>query len=130
MDMLSRLAKVIGLALVFVGVLLVVAGGSVPGSCFTTGTNCSASGTNFPSQLANVLLVGKLLFVIGLAAFMTGAFVKMRGLQNPPSGKREDLDYVIADRRFNGLLIIVCLLLMAFTLFTVNMAPIVGPGIP
>lgn len=125
MDMLSRLAKVLGLALIFVGVLLIVVGGSVPGSCFQTGTNCGPTGSNFPSQLANVVLAGKALFVIGLTAMAMGAFLKMRGMQNPTSGKREDLDYAIADRRFNGLLVLTCVVLLAVTLFTINALPAV-----
>jgi len=122
-ESLSRWAKLLGLVLVFVGVFAAVLFASVPGNCYTTGANCSASGTGFPAQYAWAVLVAKALVVLGLSALALGAFLKMRTDMMPANGRREDLDFVLADRRWNWVLFLLMVLLLMVVLFTVNSAP-------
>jgi hypothetical protein len=125
-DGLSRLAKLLGLVLAFVGLLVVVVFASNPGNCYQTGNNCGPTGSNFMAQSAWAIVAGKTLFALGLGAIALGALLKLRGLGNPASGKREDLDFVLADRRSNGLTFLVSLLLMVVLLLTVNSLPLLG----
>ena len=120
MDGLSRIAKVVGLLLLFVGVLVAVLLASVPGSCFNTGANCGPTGTNYAANAATGLVVGKALIVVGLTGFAFGALLKLRGLTAPASGKSEEFDFVIADRRSNGLLLLVSVVLLIVILLTIN----------
>jgi hypothetical protein len=122
-EMLSRLAKVLGLALIFVGLLVEVVTVSEPGSCFQSGSNCFP--TNFPGGAAWGILVGKALFVVGLASFAMGALLKLRSDGWPSSGRSEEVTFVLADRRANTLTFLVILVMMFILLLTMNMLPLV-----
>jgi hypothetical protein len=129
MDTLSRVGKLVGLTLVFIGVLVMVVFASIPGNCFS-GTNCgyAGGGTNFASQAAWAILAGKALFVVGLAAFAMGGFLKLRALSMPANGKREDTDFVIADRRNNWVLVLLSLVLM-FLMLAMTILTTTPPGL-
>ena len=127
-EMLSRLAKLLGLALIFVGILVAVVSASVPGSCYGSGANCS----NYPGGAAWGILVGKALAVVGLASLAMGALLKLRSDGWPSSGRNEEVTFVLADRRANNLLFLVALVLMFIVLFTLNVWPLApaGAGLP
>jgi len=127
MESLGRWAKILGLALLFVGVLVVVVGASYPGNCYTTGANCGPTGSGFPAGMAWSILIGKALVVFGLAGLALGGMMKMRfGAGMPASGRAEEINYIVAVRRHNGLLVLICLILLIVILLTVNAAPPIG----
>lgn len=123
MEMLGRLAKIIGITLLVLGALVAVTGASFPGNCAQTGTNCTPTGSNWPAQADWSVLVGKVLATLGLGALALGALLKMRyALGFPASGKREEVAYTISDRWFNGILFLVTVFLL-FTLLMSMTAP-------
>jgi hypothetical protein len=119
MEGLSRWVKLIGLALVVIGALVAVIAASPPGNCVQTGANCSPSGTDFPAQALWGMLAGRLLLVLGFGALALGGFLKMRwGDGMPASGRAEEVNYVLADRRWNGLLIGISLIVLFLLVVT------------
>lgn len=116
---LSRLLKMGGLAFVVVGLLVVVAGANVPGSCTTSNCSSVQGGTNWVGGALWAIMIGEIFLVLGFAGVATGAMMKIRADTYPASGRREELDFVLADRRWNGQLIVVSLLLLFATLVIV-----------
>ncbi len=119
LETVSRWLKIGGLAFVVIGILLVVAGASYPGSCATTSANCGPTGSNWSQAALNYLLAGQFLVVLGFAGIAVGGFFKMRSEGFPAGASREQLDFILADRRWNGLLIILSLILMFVLLLVV-----------
>ncbi|HTT25508.1 MAG TPA: hypothetical protein VLY85_03470 [Thermoplasmata archaeon] len=112
--------RAIGFLLIFVGTLIVIAFASIPGSCITTPSSCSS----FPSQFANSIWAGKILWVLGL--FFIGGASGIR-LQRRFSGNtNEDGAGAVARLRANVLIVVLSILLMALILFTVNGSPAVA----
>ncbi len=120
-SMLAFWGRVVGFLLLFVGTLLVVAGATIWGGCITDPTSC---GTSWLSGVLNYIGTGKILWVIGLFALGGGAGLKLHwALQNPAPNRAEDIQYIIAERRANYLVLSICIVLLAVLLFTVNSAP-------
>ena len=120
--LLALWGRVAGFVLLFVGTLVVVAFANVPGGCITTPSSC----TGFPASADNAILVGQILWTIGLFFLGGGAGIKLHwGLQNPASGRPEDVRWVIADRWMN-----VALVLISIWLLFALLAPLRGFGIP
>ncbi len=117
MELLGRVAKLLGIALLIVGVLIAVAGASLPGNCLQTGANCGPTGSNWPSQAAWAMLIGKTLATLGLGALALGALLKMRyALGFPASGHHDEVLFTISDRWFNGVLFLVTILQLVLLL--------------
>lgn len=107
--MLTFLLRILGFSLLFVGALIAVAWGYPGGGCFPSPSSnpTCGPGSNFVTGAANALLAGHVLFALG--AFLLGAGAGMKihySLQAPTSGQKEDYRFVIADRWFNGLILL------------------------
>ena len=123
MPMASLLGRIIGFALLFIGTLVAVVFASYGGGCYTAANSCNA---NTLAAAANGILTARILWVIGLFFLGAAAGLKLHfGLRAPTSGRAEDYQFVIADRRFNGLLFLVSIVLLLVVL--VNLS---GPGYP
>jgi hypothetical protein len=121
--MLSLWGRALGLILLFVGTLVVVVGATVGGNCFTSATACTGN-TSWFAQVANSILTAKILWTIGLFFLAVGASAKLHwGLQAPTSGKTDDVNWVMAERRANYWILTISIILMAILLFTVNVWP-------
>lgn len=110
--MLSFLAKTIGFALLFVGALVLVIVATAPGNCYGTSppANCIE---NYLSGAYTGVVIAKILFVLGLAGIGAGAGLKLHfGGSWPASGRAEEVSLLVAERRFNGLLFAVVVVLM------------------
>jgi len=126
--MLSFISRILGFVLLFVGTIVEVAGASIGGGCVTDPTSC---GTNYLAGILNYIIVGKILWVLGLFFLGAGAGIKIHwGLQMPASGKPEDVRYVAWDRLANYGILGLSILLMAVILLTVNAWPPIPGGIP
>lgn len=131
MPMLAMWLRLIGFLVVFVGVLVAVVAVSTPGSHFTNPCSTSTACTNEVAGYANGVIAAKVLFLIGLLMVGGGAGIKLHwGLRAPAPGHSDEQAWVLADRRFNGLLFIVSIALMALVLITINTTPIAVPTIP
>ena len=128
-SMLATFSRLLGFVLAFVGTLLVIVGASVWGGCVTDPASC---GTNWASGLLNYIIAGKILWAIGLLALGGGAGIKLHwALQNPSQGRPEDVKFVMFDRWANYAVLLVCILLLAALMFTVNTWPALTPaGVP
>jgi hypothetical protein len=121
--MLSLWGRALGLILLFLGTLIVIVGASTGGNCFTS-TACFGN-TSWESQVANSILVAKILWTLGLFFLAIGASAKLHwGLQAPTSGKTDDMNWMMAERRANYWILTLSILLMAVLLFTTNLLPL------
>jgi hypothetical protein len=115
--------RAIGFFLVFAGTLVVVLGASPGGGCFTNAGSC---GTGFLGQVANSIWAAKILWVLGLGALGAGAAIRLHwSLQWPENASPEHITWLLADRRMNGLLFLISIILMLILLAT-----FFGPSIP
>lgn len=123
--LLALWSRIIGFVLLFVGTVLEIAFASVPGSCFTSPSTCGS----WLVGAANGIIAGKILWAIGLGALGAGAGIKLHwGLKMPTTGRTDDVTWALADRRLNGLLFLVSIILLAILLFSVNAAPPIFHG--
>ena len=101
--------RALGFTLLFVGTLVYVAFYSEPGNCFTDPTSCSS----FVSNAATAALAARVLWSIGLFFLGAGAALKLHWkLAAPTGGTPEQYAWVTADRRFNGLLVVLSIVLL------------------
>lgn len=108
--------RVLGFFLLFAGALVVVAGATPGGNCYSSATACSG----FASQAANSILAARILWVLGLGALAAGAAIRLHwGIRMPEGAKPEDVTWAIADRRTNALIFVVCIVLM-FLIFLIS----------
>lgn len=119
--------RVVGFILLFLGTLIAVAFGSIPGGCFTQPTSC---GTNFAAGVANALLVGKILWTIGLFFIGAGSAIRMHyTLQATSSQRAEEVVRGTHDRWMNALILIVTVVLLLWLLASVSLGGTLA-GIP
>lgn len=123
--MLGNLAKIIGFILFFVGVAIVVAFASVPGSCISSAGSCTGTNTGFYSGALNAILAGKILVVLGLAGFAAGTGVKLHWGPKPAEG--EEVRVYLAHHWFNALLFLLSIVLLYVVMTGVNFAPAFPP---
>ncbi len=108
--MLSSFAKMIGIALLFVGTLVIVIGGTEPSSCFTSTAGCGAGALQ---TALNSILAARIIWTIGLAGLAFGAGLKLRSVtRNPSPGTTAEAIAWTADRARNGMLFAVSAVLM------------------
>ncbi|HEV2429272.1 MAG TPA: hypothetical protein VGV64_05435 [Thermoplasmata archaeon] len=120
--------RVLGLVLIFIGTIVAVAGASVPGSCITSPSSC---GSNFIGQAWSSILAGKLLWVIGLFFLAGASGIRLQGGLFPASSASPEDSTIAAQKlRGNVLIVVICILLMALLLLTINTAPPLTTGIP
>ena len=123
---LSFLFRVFGFLLLFVGSLIAIVGASVWGGCITDPTSC---GTSWLSGVLNYIITAKILWALGLLGLGAGAGLKLHWLlQNPSQGRAEDLQYVLAERRANYVMLFISILLLAVLLLSVNLYPPINSG--
>lgn len=108
--MLSLVARFVGFVLLFIGTLLVILGVEPSGSCFTS-TACN--GTGWVGGAANYLLVGKLLWAIGLFFLGCGAGMKLHWKLGWVDGMgAEQVRWVTWERAANYAIILVSIWLL------------------
>ncbi|MCI4346075.1 MAG: hypothetical protein L3K07_04910 [Thermoplasmata archaeon] len=115
----ANVLRLVGFALFVVGALIMVVATTQPGNCYQTTppTNC---GINYLSGAYTGTLVGKVLAVLGAAIFIAGAGFRMHfGLKPSADTKPEEYTYIVADRRFNGWLIIILILVILLLMLQV-----------
>ena len=108
--MIAFLSRFIGFTLLFIGALVAVSFGYPGGGCFQNPTSppTCAAGSTFVTGAATAILAGHVLFALGAFFLGAGAGLKLHfSLQAPASGDREAMRWVMADRWFNGLIIVV-----------------------
>jgi hypothetical protein len=118
------ICRLIGFVLIFVAALVIVIGTTVPADCFSTSppTNCTL---NYANGAATAALIGRILLVLGFSAIILGSALRMQyGLKPTPETKPEEYTYLAWERRFNGMVIIVSLVLLFLVMAIV---PIIGP---
>ncbi len=107
-------ARALGFLLLFVGTLVAVAFASLPGGCFASPPNC---GTGFASGAANAVLSARVLWTLGLFFVGAGAGFKLHwALSRSSSASSDEVRVLIHDRWFNGLLVILTIVLLWFLL--------------
>lgn len=117
--------RAIGFFLIFAGTLVVVLGASPGGGCFTNAGSC---GTGFLGQIANSIWAAKILWVLGLGALGAGAAIRLHwGLQRPENAGAEQTNWILADRRMNGLLFLLSVILLLVLLLTFSLPAIALP---
>jgi hypothetical protein len=112
--------RTIGFILLFIGTLVQVIWGSFPASCVTGATGCSAGNlTTYYQSVANAILISGLLWTLGLFFLGSGAGLKLHWVLKQPAGQsQQELTAWVADRRLNGALVILSIvLLMVILLF-------------
>jgi hypothetical protein len=115
--------RAVGFFLIFAGTLVVVLGASPGGGCYTNAASC---GIGFIGQIANAIWAGKILWVLGLGALGAGAAIRLHwGLQMPENATSEHVAWIVSDRRMNGILFLVCLVLLLVLLLTFSL-----PAVP
>jgi hypothetical protein len=115
----SFLLRVLGFTLLFVAALVVVSFAYPGGGCFTsaTSTSCGA-GSSYESGAANAILAGHILFALGAFLLGIGAGIKIHfTLQTSATGSKEENRFIIADRWFNGLVLLLSIWIL-LTLLT------------
>jgi hypothetical protein len=124
---LEFLAKAGGFLLIFIGTLVAVLFVSIPGSCVGGANPCSQSTVQ---GLYNAFIAARVLWTIGVFGIGVGAGLKLLQInQVAESGSipEDRMSWLLRQRRANGVLFIVALLLFAFLLWTVTAIP---GGIP
>ncbi|HEV8049708.1 MAG TPA: hypothetical protein VGP88_03845 [Thermoplasmata archaeon] len=119
-------ARAVGFLLLFLGTLIVVSFASPGGGCVTTPSSCSG----FAAQALNAVLAGKILWVLGLGALGAGAAIRLHwGLRMPENPRPDEVNFVLADRRANGLLFILSMALLLLLYFQSSFLTL-GLGLP
>ncbi|MCI4368456.1 MAG: hypothetical protein L3K09_02690 [Thermoplasmata archaeon] len=124
------LGRALGFILLFAGSLVAVVAASYGGGCWTSVTSC-VNNASWASGVANAILTSKILWVIGLFFLGAASGLKLHWeLPMPSSGGSDQVAFVIADRRLNGLILILCIVFLFLILLTVNILPLYPPGAP
>lgn len=117
--------RLIGFVLIFVAALVVVIGTNPPADCFSTSPpgNCAL---NWENGAATATLIGRILAVLGFSAIIVGSALRMQySLKPNAETKPEEYNYLAWERRFNGMVIIVSLILLFAVMLLV---PTISPG--
>jgi hypothetical protein len=107
--------RVIGFILLFVGTLVQVIYGSFPASCVAGATGCSAGNVvTYLQGDANAILTSGILWTLGLFFLGSGAGIKLHWvLKRPPAqASPEELTAWINDRRLNGIIVLLSVVLL------------------
>ena len=119
--MMSLILRLLGFTLIFVAALIAVSFTYPGGGCFQGTTPSCAAGSTFVTGAASAILAGHVIMALGAFLLGIGAGMKIHyGLQAPTSGQKEDYRFVIADRWFNGLVVLVAIWILWTSL---NLAP-------
>jgi len=117
-------ARAVGFLLLFVSALVIIAGVSIPASCYSAAGSCT--GTTW-AGLVNALLVGRIIAAIGLASLGFGAAVKLHyGLRTTNATTGEEARVVASERQVEGALFVASVILLLVLALSVN----VFPGLP
>jgi hypothetical protein len=122
MEGMGRWAKLLGLALLVIGGLILVAMFYDQYYCFTnTPATCGTSNT---SGLITALLVGKLLAVLGLGAIALGAAMKMRfALEWNTAYTDAQARFLALDRLNQTIIMVVAIVLIVVVMTSVGPLP-------
>lgn len=103
--------RLLGFVLIFVAALVVVIGTNPPSSCISSpSANCTQ---NYLSGAATATLIGRILLVLGFSSIIVGSALRMQySLKPTAESKPEEYNYLAWERRFNGLVILVSLILL------------------
>jgi hypothetical protein len=120
--------RILGFVLIFLGTIVAVAFASYPSNCLSTPVPSSCS--SFFSQWANAIMWGKILWVIGLFFIGGATGIRMNRRWGGKDGMGNEDGAAAVQRGWANLaVIILCILLMAGILFTINICPPLGGGI-
>jgi hypothetical protein len=123
---LEFLAKAGGFLLIFIGTLVAALFVSYPASCVPA-TSCS---TGTVQGLLNAFVAARVLWTLGVFGIGVGAGLKLLQInQAAESGSvpEDRMTWLLRQRRSNGVLFIVALILFAFLLWTVTAIPGTAP---
>lgn len=116
--------RILGFLLLFVGVLVAVSLASANGTCYAGSTSCTGSTlTNYLSGAANGVLVGKLLFTVGLFFLGASSGLMIQWLYQRPHSSPETSDEAKLTRRAlygNGIMAFLVILLFLYLLLSVG----------
>ncbi|MCI4348842.1 MAG: hypothetical protein L3J93_01295 [Thermoplasmata archaeon] len=118
--------RILGFVLIFLGTIVAVAFASFPSNCLTTPVPSSC--TSFASQWANAVMWGKILWVIGLFFIGGATGIRMNRRWGGKDMGNEDGAGAVQRGWANLAVIVLCILLMAAILFTINICPPIGGG--
>jgi hypothetical protein len=128
---LEFIAKAGGFLLIFIGTLVAVILVSFPASCVPI-SGCS---TGTIQGLLNALIAARILWTIGVFGIGVGAGLKLLQINHAAesgSMPEDRMTWLLRQRRSNGVLFILALILFAFLLWTVTAVPApldpVAPG--
>ena len=111
-DMISFVFRALGFILIAVGVLLIVAIGQFPGSCYSTTSNCGQLSSSNISGMANAYIAGEVLMALGALLLGFGAGIKLHWVLKPPmDGSSEKMAWVIVELLTLSISAWICLVL-------------------
>lgn len=112
---LVGMIRLVSFLLLFVGALLVMIIATVGGGCIGS-TNCS--GTSFLSNALTSIQAARLLFLLGFSGLILSSGMRLQyGLQPPAGARMEDIQYIMGERRLNGLLIMISIFWIMFVVY-------------
>jgi hypothetical protein len=116
--------RILGFLLLFVGVLVAISLASPNGTCYAGSTSCTGSTlTNYLSGAANGVLVGKLLFTVGLFFLGASSGIMIQWLYQRPQPTGETPEGAKMTRRAlygNGIMAFLVILLFLYLLLSVG----------
>jgi hypothetical protein len=116
------IGRMLGLVLLFLGTLIAVAFASVPSSCFPAPSGCSG----YPGTAASALMVGKILWVLGLFCIGAASGIRLQGNWFGGAGLGPEAgDAAVLRFRSNLTVLLVSVVLLFILLLTINF-PVVG----
>jgi hypothetical protein len=113
---------VVGILLLFVGSVYIIAAVATPG-CITNSPSCY--GASNASGALTALMIGKILWVLGLTAIIVGMGAKLQYTLTTPSADAKDAiwRYIGIERLWHAILIIVLIFLIWTIVTSVNVSP-------
>jgi|GEM_PF-3109941 len=111
---ISLATRMIGFIVLFLGTIFFILGTTPGGGCYGNFSSPQCLGnTTWEGGQANWVLIGKLLWAVGLFFIAIGIGMKVHfALQWPASGKPEEATFIAAERRMNYLLLALILVLL------------------
>jgi hypothetical protein len=101
--------RVVGFFLLFIGAIVIVAGASPTGNSCSSASAC----TSFAMQAANSIFAARVLWILGLGALGAGSAIRLHwGLRMPENPKPDEVTWILADRRANGLIFLASIVMM------------------
>jgi hypothetical protein len=116
-DMISFLFRALGFILIAIGVLIIVAVGQFPGSCYTTTSTCGSLSSANISGMANAYITGEVLMALGALLLGLGAGIKLHWvLRAPADGSSDKMAWILVERVFNYAVLAASLVVLWWTL--------------